>query len=105
MSQGLHLSLRSGPSDAVTVPPGVARRPAALPSTPVCCCWTTFAGLDVRTRERLQETLARVPQHTGKTIVLVTRDLDEAIPQRRRRAVAMEVAEVPFERKVAASHG
>ncbi|MEV5891834.1 hypothetical protein [Nonomuraea fuscirosea] len=34
----------------------------------------SFAGLDVRTRERLQETLARVRQHTGTTIAFVTRE-------------------------------
>ncbi|MEV0165746.1 hypothetical protein B0I32_102598 [Nonomuraea fuscirosea] len=44
-------------------------------STPVCCHWTkSFAGLDVRTRERLQETLAHVRQHTGTSIAFVARE-------------------------------
>ncbi|GAA1624880.1 hypothetical protein GCM10009733_021940 [Nonomuraea maheshkhaliensis] len=34
----------------------------------------SFAGLDARTRERLQETLARVRRHTGSTIAFVARE-------------------------------
>ena len=38
-----------------------------------------FAAVDLQTRERLQEDLVRLWGDTGKTIVLVTHDLDEAV--------------------------
>lgn len=38
-----------------------------------------FAAVDAQTRERLQEDLLGLWQGTGKTIVLVTHDLDEAV--------------------------
>ncbi len=38
-----------------------------------------FAAVDTQTRERLQEDLLDLWQGTGKTIVLVTHDLDEAV--------------------------
>ncbi|BCS54133.1 ABC transporter ATP-binding protein [Geobacter sp. SVR] len=38
-----------------------------------------FAAVDALTRERLQEDLLRLWQETGKTIVLVTHDVDEAV--------------------------
>lgn len=38
-----------------------------------------FAAVDQQTRERLQEDLVRLWEETGKTIVLVTHDLDEAV--------------------------
>lgn len=38
-----------------------------------------FAAVDAQTRERLQEDLLDLWQGTGKTIVLVTHDLDEAV--------------------------
>ncbi|GAA3513098.1 NitT/TauT family transport system ATP-binding protein [Streptosporangium album] len=46
-----------------------------------------FAALDRRTREPLQEELLRIWQETGKTIVFVTRDIDEAVYLGRRIAV------------------
>ncbi len=38
-----------------------------------------FAAVDTQTRERLQEDLLELWQGTGKTVVLVTHDLDEAV--------------------------
>ena len=38
-----------------------------------------FAALDAITREALQDELARVWQETGKTIIFVTHDIDEAV--------------------------
>jgi NitT/TauT family transport system ATP-binding protein len=38
-----------------------------------------FAAVDACTRERLQEDLLRLWQATGKTVVLVTHDVDEAV--------------------------
>ncbi len=38
-----------------------------------------FAAVDAITREKLQDELLRLWQDTGKTIVLVTHDLDEAV--------------------------
>jgi len=38
-----------------------------------------FAAVDALTREKLQEDLLRLWQSTGKTIVLVTHDVDEAV--------------------------
>jgi len=38
-----------------------------------------FAAVDALTREKLQEDLLRLWQATGKTIVLVTHDVDEAV--------------------------
>jgi len=38
-----------------------------------------FAAVDQQTRERLQEDLIRLWADTGKTVVLVTHDIDEAI--------------------------
>jgi NitT/TauT family transport system ATP-binding protein len=38
-----------------------------------------FAAVDALTRERLQEDLLRLWMETGKTIVLVTHDVDEAV--------------------------
>ena len=38
-----------------------------------------FAAVDALTRERLQEDLLRIWQETGKTIVMVTHDVDEAV--------------------------
>lgn len=38
-----------------------------------------FAAVDALTREKLQEELLRIWQETGKTIVLVTHDVEEAV--------------------------
>jgi NitT/TauT family transport system ATP-binding protein len=38
-----------------------------------------FGGLDAQTKEQLQEELLRIHGKTGKTIVFVTHDLDEAV--------------------------
>lgn len=38
-----------------------------------------FASLDILTKEKLQEDLLRIWGETGKTIVLVTHDIDEAV--------------------------
>lgn len=38
-----------------------------------------FAAVDAQTREQLQEDLVRLWQDSGKTVVLVTHDLDEAV--------------------------
>jgi NitT/TauT family transport system ATP-binding protein len=38
-----------------------------------------FAAVDAYTREKLQDDLLRIWQSTGKTIVMVTHDLDEAL--------------------------
>lgn len=38
-----------------------------------------FGALDAQTRETMQEELLRIQQETGKTILFVTHDLDEAI--------------------------
>jgi NitT/TauT family transport system ATP-binding protein len=38
-----------------------------------------FSALDVATRETLQDELIRIRAQTGKTILFVTHDLDEAI--------------------------
>jgi len=38
-----------------------------------------FSALDVATRENLQDELIRIRQETGKTILFVTHDIDEAV--------------------------
>ncbi len=38
-----------------------------------------FSALDVATRENLQDELIRIRQETGKTIIFVTHDIDEAV--------------------------
>ncbi len=38
-----------------------------------------FGALDVQTRELMQEELARIHQQTGKTVIFVTHDIEEAI--------------------------
>ena len=38
-----------------------------------------FSALDVATRETLQDELIRIRQETGKTIIFVTHDIDEAV--------------------------
>jgi NitT/TauT family transport system ATP-binding protein len=38
-----------------------------------------FSALDVQTRENLQDELVRIRQETGKTILFVTHDIDEAV--------------------------
>ncbi|MEU6715532.1 ABC transporter ATP-binding protein [Nonomuraea sp. NPDC046802] len=46
-----------------------------------------FAALDARTRRSLQDDLLRVWRHTGKTVVLVTHGIDEAVRLGQRVAV------------------
>ncbi|GAA4847764.1 ABC transporter ATP-binding protein [Saccharopolyspora rosea] len=46
-----------------------------------------FAALDAQTRERLQEELLGLWERTGKTIVFITHDIDEAVYLGRRVAV------------------
>ncbi|SKB03820.1 ABC transporter ATP-binding protein [Aeromicrobium choanae] len=38
-----------------------------------------FGALDAQTRERLQEELVRIWQHTGTTVVFITHDIEEAV--------------------------
>jgi len=38
-----------------------------------------FGALDAQTRETMQEELTRLWERTGKTIVFVTHDIDEAV--------------------------
>ena len=38
-----------------------------------------FGALDAQTRERLQEELVRIWEHTGTTVVFITHDIDEAV--------------------------
>jgi NitT/TauT family transport system ATP-binding protein len=38
-----------------------------------------FSALDVATRENLQDELIRIRRETGKTILFVTHDIDEAV--------------------------
>jgi NitT/TauT family transport system ATP-binding protein len=38
-----------------------------------------FSALDVATREFLQDEIARIHRETGKTILFVTHDIDEAV--------------------------
>jgi osmoprotectant transport system ATP-binding protein len=56
---------------------GVARALAADPE--VLLMDEPFGALDPLTRESLQQELARIHQASGKTIVLVTHDIDEAL--------------------------
>ena len=56
---------------------GVARALAADPE--VLLMDEPFGALDPLTRQALQQELARIHQASGKTIVLVTHDIDEAL--------------------------
>ena len=56
---------------------GVARALAADPE--VLLMDEPFGALDPLTRESLQQELARIHKASGKTIVLVTHDIDEAL--------------------------
>lgn len=56
---------------------GVARALAANP--PILLMDEPFGAVDPLTRERLQAQFIRIQQELGKTIILVTHDLDEAI--------------------------
>lgn len=38
-----------------------------------------FGALDAQTRERLQEELVRIWEHTGTTVVFITHDIEEAV--------------------------
>ncbi|MFC5823914.1 ABC transporter ATP-binding protein [Nonomuraea insulae] len=46
-----------------------------------------FAGLDTRTREWLQERFVRIWRESGKTVVFITHDIDEAVCLGQRVAV------------------
>ncbi|TDD07874.1 ABC transporter ATP-binding protein [Saccharopolyspora terrae] len=64
-----------------------------------------FGALDAQTRERLQEQLLDIWQRTGKTVVFITHDIDEAVylgrtvtvltsrPGRVRETVEIDIAE------------
>ena len=56
---------------------GIARALAADP--PLILCDEPFSALDPITRGQLQQELLRLKEATGKTIVFVTHDLEEAI--------------------------
>lgn len=56
---------------------GLARALAINPS--ILLMDEPFSALDAQTREELQAELLRVQRETGKTIIFVTHDLDEAI--------------------------
>ncbi|MEV0380436.1 ABC transporter ATP-binding protein [Nonomuraea sp. NPDC050643] len=68
-----------------------------------------FAGLDARTRESLAEDLLRVWRHTGKTVLFVTHDLDEATRLGGRVAVMTgapgRIKEIVSDREAVATHG
>jgi NitT/TauT family transport system ATP-binding protein len=62
-----------------------------------------FSALDAQTREVLQKELLRIKSETGKTVLFVTHDLDEALYVANRVIVlgarpgrAKEIIEVPF---------
>jgi osmoprotectant transport system ATP-binding protein len=64
---------------------GVARAPAADP--PVLLMDEPFGAVDPVVRVRLQDEFLRLQQELGKTVVLVTHDIDEAVKMGDRVAV------------------
>ena len=56
---------------------GIARALSVEPS--IILMDEPFAAVDAQTREQLQEDLLSVWEDTGKTVVMVTHDLDEAV--------------------------
>ena len=57
--------------------PGLARALAIDPA--ILLMDEPFSALDVATRENLQDELIRIRRETGKTILFVTHDIDEAV--------------------------
>ena len=64
-----------------------------------------FSALDVATRENLQDELIRIRAETGRTILFVTHDIDEAV-YLADRVVALggKPGEVRSVRKIEAAH-
>jgi NitT/TauT family transport system ATP-binding protein len=57
-----------------------SRLPVRSRSSPTCSSWTSrFSALDSFTRESLQDELLRIRAATGRTILFVTHDIDEAV--------------------------
>ncbi|SOE01669.1 ABC transporter ATP-binding protein [Caenispirillum bisanense] len=77
---------------------GVARALAADPS--VMLMDEPFGALDPITRDVLQAELARVHRETGKTIIFVTHDMDEALKLATRIAILNEGRLVQYDRPI-----